>query len=224
GRFLIPKIHSTWSTQSILAMDFVQAKPIESCVHESQDKRDSIMTALFELLFKEIFQFQLVQTDPNFANYQYQPHTGKIVLLDFGATRVYQDSISEGYHQLIRGAIDGNSVQVEAAARQIGFFSEQILPEQKQAVLELFHQACEPIRSHRVYDFGTSELAAKIKDKGMTLSMELNYWHTPPADALFFHRKLGGLYLLAAKLKARVNVRAIFDQVGQTLPSSVSPL
>ncbi len=224
ARFIIPNVHSAWSTQSILAMDFVQAKPIESCIHESQDKRDSIMTALFELLFREIFQFQLVQTDPNFANYQYQPHTGKIVLLDFGATRVYQDSISEGYHQLIRGAIDGNSVQVEAAARQIGFFSEQILPEQKQAVLALFEQACEPMRYVQAYDFGTSDLAAKIKDKGMALSMELNYWHTPPADALFFHRKLGGLYLLAAKLKARVNVRDIFDQVGQTLSSPVSQI
>ena len=224
GRFLIPKIHSTWSTQSILAMDFVQAKPIESCVHESQDLRDSIMNALFELLFREIFQFKLVQTDPNFANYQYQTETGKIVLLDFGATRSYDDRISEGYYRLIHGAIAHNKAEIEAAAHQIGFFSEQIEPQQKMAVLALFEQACEPMRFSQAYDFGTSDLAAKIKDKGMALSMELNYWHTPPADALFFHRKLGGLYLLAAKLKARVNVRAIFDQVSQTLPSSVRPL
>jgi hypothetical protein len=36
--------------------------------------------------------------------------------------------------------------------------------------------------------------------------MDRDFWHTPPADALFLHRKLGGLYLLAAKLKARVNM------------------
>jgi hypothetical protein len=36
----------------------------------------------------------------------------------------------------------------------------------------------------------------------MALSMEQDYWHTPPADALFLHRKLGGLYLLAAKLRS----------------------
>jgi len=223
-RFLIPKVHSNWSTQSILAMDFVQANPIESCVNEPQAKRDSIMSALFELLFREIFQFKLVQTDPNFANYLYQSHTGKVVLLDFGATRAYNDAISQGYYQLIRGAIAQNKEEVEAAAHQIGFFSEQIEPQQKKALLALFEQACEPMRSSQAYDFGTSDLAANIKDKSLALSMELNYWHTPPADALFFHRKLGGLYLLAAKLKARVNVRAIFDQVSQTLPSSVSCL
>ncbi len=36
------------------------------------------------------------------------------------------------------------------------------------------------------------------------------FWHTPPVDALFLHRKIGGLYLLAARLKARVDIRAIF--------------
>jgi hypothetical protein len=40
--------------------------------------------------------------------------------------------------------------------------------------------------------------------------MEQGYWHTPPADALFLHRKLGGLYLLAAKLRAKVDVRSLF--------------
>jgi hypothetical protein len=37
-----------------------------------------------------------------------------------------------------------------------------------------------------------------------------DYWHTPPADALFLHRKLGGLYLLAAKLRARVDMAGLF--------------
>jgi hypothetical protein len=40
--------------------------------------------------------------------------------------------------------------------------------------------------------------------------MDREFWHTPPADALFLHRKIGGLYLLAARLKARVDIRALF--------------
>ena len=43
----------------------------------------------------------------------------------------------------------------------------------------------------------------------MALSTEKDFWHTPPADALFLHRKLGGLYLLAARLKAQVPVQAL---------------
>ena len=56
------------------------------------------------------------------------------------------------------------------------------------------------------YDFGASDLAVRLRDAGLKLSLDRDFWHTPPADALFLHRKLGGLYLLAARLGARVDV------------------
>jgi hypothetical protein len=37
-------------------------------------------------------------------------------------------------------------------------------------------------------------------------------WHTPPIDAVFIHRKLAGLYLLAAKLEAKVNTHQLFSK------------
>ena len=90
------------------------------------------------------------------------------------------------------------------------FFADDINPEQQEAVIDLFVQGCEPLGHDGIYDFGESRLAERIKEVGLKLSMEQDYWHTPPADALFLHRKLGGLYLLAARLKARVDVRALF--------------
>jgi hypothetical protein len=35
--------------------------------------------------------------------------------------------------------------------------------------------------------------------------------HVPPAETLFLHRKIGGMYLLATKLRARVNLRALVE-------------
>lgn len=217
-RFVIPNVHADLTTESILSMDFVSGVSIESRASASQQERDFIMQALFELLFREIFEFKLVQTDPNFANYLYNPETKKIVLLDFGSTRSYNESISCGYKKLISGAMRGNLMQMEDAAQQIGFFQDEIMPKQKQAVLDLFFQACEPLYKDELYDFANSDLAANIKDKGMALSIELNYWHTPPIDAILFHRKLGGLYLLAAKLKAKVNIHRLFRaQINESL-------
>jgi hypothetical protein len=46
----------------------------------------------------------------------------------------------------------------------------------------------------------------------MALSLDQGYWHTPPADSVFLHRKLGGLYLLAARLRANIDVRAILER------------
>jgi hypothetical protein len=44
-------------------------------------------------------------------------------------------------------------------------------------------------------------------DQAKSRTPDRNFWHTPPANTLFLHRKLGGLYLLAARLKARVDVQ-----------------
>jgi predicted unusual protein kinase regulating ubiquinone biosynthesis (AarF/ABC1/UbiB family) len=97
-----------------------------------------------------------------------------------------------------------------AALKQIGFFSQPIEPQAQQSLLALCLQACEPLKYQGVYDFGQSDMVRQIRDAGSQLSMKQGYWHTPPADAIFLHRKLGGLYLLAAKLKARVDVNKIF--------------
>ena len=43
------------------------------------------------------------------------------------------------------------------------------------------------------------------------MSTQQDEWHTPPMDAIFIHRKLAGIYLLAAKIKAKVNVQALFS-------------
>jgi hypothetical protein len=78
--------------------------------------------------------------------------------------------------------------------------------------------ACEPLRHSGPYDFGKSDLAARIRDAGMVLGRDRDFWHTPPAAALFLHRKLGGLYLLAARLKARVDVASLAKAFVVTAP------
>jgi hypothetical protein len=96
-------------------------------------------------------------------------------------------------------------------AGRIGYFKEHIHARQRAAVMELFVLATEPARARGRFDFGASDLAVRIRDAGMALSFDQGYWHTPPADAVFLHRKLGGLYLLAARLRAKVDVRAILE-------------
>lgn len=209
--FALPKVHTELSNQAILAMEFMPGDPIETLVSAPQAVRDQRVSALFQLLFCELFTWQQMQTDPNFANFLYQSESQRMVLLDFGATRQFSPTIAEGYQQLISAAQDHNLVRMTEAARQIGFFQQNILPAQQDTVVRLFQQACEPFCHQGPFDFAQSDMLARIKDQGMALSFEQNYWHSPPADALFFHRKLGGLYLLAAKLNARVNIQALFE-------------
>ncbi|MDD4863848.1 MAG: AarF/ABC1/UbiB kinase family protein [Alishewanella agri] len=204
--YRLPEVLTELTTQNILVMSYVEGSHIESLVHASQAERDRVMTLLFSLFFRELFEYRLVQTDPNFANYLYDHTRQQLVLLDFGACREYPASFSQGYQQLFNAALHDNQASMVQALTQIGFFSQQILPEQKQAVLNLVKLACEPLKHAGAFDFGISDLAIRLREAGTALSMQQNYWHTPPADAIFLHRKIAGLYLLAARLKARVNV------------------
>ena len=132
-----------------------------------------------------------------------------LVLLDFGACRRYSPKFSQGYRRLFTAALVQDNAAMAQALSDIGFFSQQIVPEQKQAVLNLVTMACEPLMQDAVFDFGNTDLALRLREAGTALSLQQNYWHAPPADAIFLHRKIAGLYLLAARLKARVNVRAL---------------
>ncbi|MFD2178294.1 ABC1 kinase family protein [Veronia pacifica] len=210
-QFVVPDVFEDITTSDVLAMSYLEGENVDSLANEPQAVRNQVVSDLFELLLKEIFSFRLVQTDPNFANYLYQPTTKKIALLDFGATRVYPERFSHGYLMLMSSAMHGDKPGIEKALSYIGFFGNEIKPEQKEAVVELVEMAMEPMRFDGEYDFANTDLAVRIREAGMSLSMEKGYWHTPPVDAMFLHRKIGGLYLLAVRLKAKVNVRNLLN-------------
>ena len=220
--FELPEVVAELSGEAVLAMTCVDGVPIESLVDAPQRERDRLAGLLFGLLLRELFEFGLVQTDPNFANYRYQSATGKIVLLDFGATRSYPQATVGAYRRLVEGAVAADRATMDAAASTLGYFPDGIRDHQRAAVLDLLVLACEPLRLCGEHDFGRSDLAARVRDAGLALGADREVRHTPPADTIFLHRKLGGLYLLAARLKARVNLREIASAVSPRAPEPIA--
>lgn len=210
--FVVPDVDNDLSTQSILVMNYIEGVPIDEVAAFDQTVRNNLVESLIALFFEELFSFKLMQTDSNFANYLFQIDTSKIVLLDFGATRKIPPEISMGYLALINSGVKNDESGMVNAARDIGFFQDDIDKAYLIQVLGLFRLACEPLINDEAYDFATSGLAQRIKEKGMLINTQQDQWHTPPIDAVFIHRKLAGLYLLAAKLKANINIHRIFDK------------
>lgn len=209
--FLVPRAYTEYSSPTILVMSFVDGVAVESLEHAPQAERDRIIALLFGLLMREVFEFQCVQTDPNFANYRYQRDTGRMVLLDFGATRRYARNSTEAFRRLLIAGLREDRAAIADAALDIGYFQPETLPRHRALLTDLIAQACEPLRHQGAYDFAASDLAVRLRDAGWQLGADRDFWGSPPVDVLFLHRKVGGLYLLAAKLKARVNVRSLFE-------------
>ncbi|UAB73388.1 AarF/ABC1/UbiB kinase family protein [Vibrio sp. SCSIO 43132] len=207
--FVVPKIYQEMSSDSVLTMAFIEGVSIEQIESFDQETRNKVLHNLIDLMFRELFELRMVQTDPNFANYLYLEQSDQIGLLDFGATREYSAEFSEGYRQAFVSVTNNDEQGLNQALEQIGFFSQTILPHQRQAILGLVKLACEPMLVDEEYDLKASGLAQRIREAGTVLSMEQDYWHTPPADALFLHRKIGGIYMLASRLGAKVNIHQL---------------
>ena len=207
--FLIPTVHAEFSTRQVLVMDFIEAADIDSLASASITTRQRAIASLFDLLFREMFDFRLVQTDPNFGNYLYLESADKVVLLDFGATRSYSMYVMQGYRDLFGGVIRRDREQTERGARRIGYLAEDILDAQREHLLDLLWILFEPLGYSGSYHFRRHELPQRLRDSGLALSFEKNYWHSPPVDAIFLHRKLIGLYMLATRLDCPIDVNRI---------------
>lgn len=209
--FRVPALHADHTTTSVLAMSFVEAVPVDDLAEAPQAERDRVVTLLIDLLFRELFEFRLMQTDPNFANYRYSPATGQVVLLDFGATRAFPEGFADLYRGLLRAGFAGDRDAIRRTARQIGFLAEDTPEGLEQAMLAMFEMSLEPLRQKGAFDFGASDLPVQMRDAGMAMAAERDHFRIPPMDTLFLQRKFGGIYLLASRLKARVDLRALIE-------------
>ena len=208
-RFLVPEVLPELTRKTVLAMTYVAGKPIETIVDLPQAERDRVMSALVELMFMELFELRMVQTDPNFANYQYRRKSGQVVLLDFGATRRFKAGFVNSYRKLLAAALAEDRSRVIAAAERIGYAMGDEDSEYRELVLELFLLALEPLRHEGPYDFARSDMARRMSELAEEVSAYRDFWRAPPTDAMYFHRKLGGMFLLASRLKARVEVNQL---------------
>lgn len=209
----LPSSHDALSGRDILAMNYLPGEGLESYLKSHPDQAARLFSQMLALFFTELLEFRLMQTDPNPANFSVDPQTGTVVLYDFGAVREFSAEFVAGYKSAIDAAIRLDREGLHASLVNLGFFSQQVEPANLAVILDIFCLAAEPLRAEGGYAFGDSDLARRIQAQGMSISREPDAWHTPPADVLFLHRKMAGLYLLAAKYNATLDARSIYQQV-----------
>ena len=206
--FVLPEVYEDWSTECILAMSFVKGRPIEEAADADQEQCNLIMHRLIDLTLKELFEFNLMQSDPNFANYRYDPDTGAIVLLDFGATRELSIEISELYGALLTSGLNGERDAVEDLCVTLGFIDESTSSSHRKQVFELVHMAFEGL-CVPVFDFADTTLTREMQVKGEALARDGFIPPVLPMEVLYLQRKFAGMFLLGARLGAKLPVADI---------------
>ena len=213
-RFIVPKVHDDMTTTRILAMDYVEGMPLETLGEEgvTQELKDSVGSLLEHLMFRELFEFRTMQTDPNFGNYLYQPETDRIVLLDFGSTVTFEEEFTHRYAQIARAMIDRDDVALRRLAEQMGYLDPENSDDYAGRILDLIRLISEPVINGGVYDFGSSDVFARGRDAGLEMMFnDMGEYRSPPPETIFLHRKLVGSFMLCSRIGARVNVQELIE-------------
>ena len=202
--FCLPALHRELSTPEVLVMGYVHSQPIDALERAPQALRDKVALSLIDLVLRELFDFGWMQTDPNLGNYRFDPESGKVVLLDFGAVMAVEPALQPGFRRLLNAALGDSRAERAAAMEALGYFDARMPAAHQALLVDMFETAMEPLRMERPFDFGKSPLIARLRDMGLALGSERDLAHLPPPASLFLHRKIGGIYMLASRLKARV--------------------
>lgn len=212
--FLVPTLEADLTTPRILAMTYLDGLPIESLETAPQAARDTAARTLMALVLRELFEFGVMQTDPNFGNYRIQPD-GRIVLLDFGAARPVEPATTQAYRSLLRAGLSGDGDAVRTAALDAGFLGSAAVTRHGERVDAMIAVILGELNRPGLFDFGDRRFVAGLRDPGLEIAADTVAWHLPPTDVLFVQRKISGTALLAARLRARVDVQELaWAQIG----------
>ena len=217
--FVVPRLHEGLTREHILAMSFEEGSSIEALGEETPEQRDAVMARLMRLVARELFEFGVMQTDPNFANYRYRRETGEIVLLDFGACREVDPDVSNGYRRMLEAGLEGNREEVLKATIESGFMMPIVAEKHPERVNRMIDIVINEMREDKPFDFGDRAFVPLLRDEGYAIAQDKDTWAFPPIETLFVQRKVSGTALLGARLKAQVNIRRISEEVlGSTDP------
>uniref|UniRef100_A0A8C5FBU6 Atypical kinase COQ8A, mitochondrial n=1 Tax=Gadus morhua TaxID=8049 RepID=A0A8C5FBU6_GADMO len=222
--FYVPEVITELSGRHVLTTELVAGFPLDQAEGLSMEIKEEICKNILILCLRELFEFRFMQTDPNWSNFFYDPTTHTVSLLDFGATRGFDQSFTDLYIEVIRSAAEGNREGVLQKSIEMkfltGYESKSMINAHVDAVMILG----EAFASVEPFDFGAQSTTERIHN---LIPVMLKQRLTPPPEETYsLHRKMGGSFLICSRLGAKLSCNDMFQDCyrkyweGRTRPSS----
>lgn len=229
ARYVVPTVIDEFSNARILCMTFEHGVHVSdpAVMELSQPRRNFIGHAIMELCCREVFEWQRMQTDPNFGNYLLRVNPGEghdqIVLLDFGAIRDFDDAVLGPGREMIRGAWHHDAQRIINALGALDFLANgaprRLLEDFASLCFEAVEVLQDPDRypppAHVLNDsgeylWGESDLPRRIMARASRNALSM-YFDVPPKEFIFLARKLLGAYTFLHVIEAQVRGNLILE-------------
>ncbi|XP_058823624.1 atypical kinase COQ8B, mitochondrial [Topomyia yanbarensis] len=209
--FRVPKVITELTSANVLTTELVPGVPMDRCLSMSQDHRDHIARSVMKLCLNELFTFRCMQTDPNWSNFLYDSETRKIMLIDFGATRFYTKTFMDDYMRVIQAATRNDRQSILELSRKMGFLTGYESVAMEKAHIDAVLILGEVFSVDGEFEFGRQNTTKKIAS--LVPVMVAHRLCPPPEEIYSLHRKLSGVFLLCARLNAKIDCKPLFAEV-----------
>ncbi|XP_011869571.1 PREDICTED: aarF domain-containing protein kinase 4 isoform X2 [Vollenhovia emeryi] len=210
--YYVPAVIDDVSTKQVFTTEMIEGIPVDKCTNMDVKIRERISELIMRLSLKELFEFQYMQTDPNWSNFFYNFDTKQLILLDFGACRTYEKAFMDKYIEVINAASEGNRDKVLQLSREMKFltgYESKIMENAHVDAVMILGQVFDNNREY--YDFGGQDVTKRIQVLVPTI---INNRLCPPPEEIYsLHRKLSGIFLLCAKLGVKIKCRDMFREI-----------
>lgn len=186
---IVPRVFPKLTSRRVLTMSFVEGYKLNDILAPGVDQelKDWVAIKYFRTLWRQIFEFGTLHTDPHPGNYLVTYHP-KLAILDFGSIRIFPDQVREQYLALARALLDRDRQAAAAACVALGFIDPGDDPG---PMLEMLDVIFEPIYDDREYDprdYHSVDRAMQVA----TISLEKRVFKSP-GHSVFLMRALVGL-------------------------------
>lgn len=199
-------------SEYVITTQLIEKTPLRSpeILNLTNDQRNLLGKKMLELFFLEVFDWGVVHTDAHLGNFFISQDPLQWVLVDFGATKLLEESFQKIYQKVLISLILGNKKDFFKYAEELGDI-RGLNSEQKSEVWEILRLLLSPfqIPDNQVYDFGNSSLVEELMGLAPRI-MRIPNKAQVNGHSFFLDRKIGNIYHILKHLNCQFNPMDVF--------------